>query len=641
MKKKTADTETGVPVRRKRRFLIPIGVKLITIISLIIIASLFSMTFLTTYFFSDDSEVRIRENSLKLSQVIALKVKTDFSSLVEKANIMAAVMARRGATEEDRRWGEFVTGMVMREESDIIYTAVARRKRKTLEILDGVVGPAFSSGTLGLEASDLAGVVNRESDSFMAAFSGRPEVHNATPVFGEPVVALSIPLVKKNENASELIVIMYVMMDRFLEAVQTRDITLNFIVNGKGEIIAHPDRSLLEGRTSLINLEVVREMLKSSQDNKQITYTGDNGRIYIGSFQKIPFAGIGVISAVSRDEAFQAVYKIQKQNILITILVLNAAIFIVYFFARSLVTPVRRLVEATKKIEAGDFNVDVKPTTRDEIGLLTESFSSMGKGLAEREKIKDAFGKFVNRDIADMVLRDEITLGGERKMAAIFFSDIRSFTAISEELEPEEVVEFLNEYMTRMVDCVNRTSGVVDKFIGDAIMAVWGTPVSHGNDTENAINAALMMRNVLAEYNSDRGSGKKPYIRIGCGINTGAVLAGQIGSHDRMEYTVIGDAVNLASRIESLNKTFGTDVLISEDSYLLVQDIFEVVPMQKISVKGKKNPQQVYAVLGRSDDPDRPATLDDVRRITGMDGRTIAKFNRKMKKEQNEIIEQG
>jgi len=170
-----------------------------------------------------------------------------------------------------------------------------------------------------------------------------------------------------------------------------------------------------------------------------------------------------------------------------------------------------------------------------------------------------------------------------------------------------------------MVQCVNETHGVVDKFIGDAIMAVWGAPVSHGNDTENALNGALMMRKALMEFNKGRGGDKKPIIKIGCGINTGPVLAGQIGSSERMEYTVIGDAVNLASRIEALNKPFGTDILISTDTYNEIKDIFRVEPMQKIKVKGKSEPQQIYAVLGRLDDPSAPKTLEDLREMLGIE----------------------
>jgi adenylate cyclase len=127
------------------------------------------------------------------------------------------------------------------------------------------------------------------------------------------------------------------------------------------------------------------------------------------------------------------------------------------------------------------------------------------------------------------------------------------------------------------------------------------------------------MRHELLAFNKDRGGPKKPYIRIGCGINTGTVLAGQIGSENRMEYTVIGDPVNLASRIEALNKPFGTDILISEDTYRLVKDIFAVEKMKQIRVKGKIEPQQIYAVLGRVDDPDRPRSVKELKTLQGFD----------------------
>jgi len=288
------------------------------------------------------------------------------------------------------------------------------------------------------------------------------------------------------------------------------------------------------------------------------------------------------------------------------------------FFANTLTSPILNLVDATKKIEEGVFRVDIKPTVRDEVGLLTNSFVKMGKGLEEREKVKDALGRFVNKEVAEMVLKGELKLGGEKKNCAIFFSDIRSFTAISEKLDPQEVVEFLNAYMTEMVRCVNETHGTVDKFIGDAVMATWGAAFSRGNDAENAVNGALMMRSVLLKFNEGRGGDKKPIIKIGCGLNYGPVVAGQIGSSDKMEYTVIGDAVNLASRVETLNKPFGTDILISEDLYLLVKDIFKVEKMKAIKVKGKEAPQTIYAVIGRFDDPNCPADLAAVRKLVGI-----------------------
>ncbi|MCE9500864.1 MAG: adenylate/guanylate cyclase domain-containing protein, partial [Leptospira sp.] len=255
----------------------------------------------------------------------------------------------------------------------------------------------------------------------------------------------------------------------------------------------------------------------------------------------------------------------------------------------------------------------------------TNSFISMAHGLQERENMKDAFGKFVNKEIAELAATGKLKVGGERKDCAIFFSDIRGFTAISEKLEPEEVVEFLNQYMTEMVLCVKSTHGIVDKFIGDAIMAVWGALKANENNTENAINSALMMRQALLKFNKGRGSAKKPVIKIGCGINSGYVVAGQIGSEEKLEYTVIGDAVNLASRVEALNKPFGTDILISQNAYDKVKGIFKVEKMHAIRVKGKEEVQTIYAVLGREDDPKCPDSLKEVRRIVGINFKPLEK----------------
>jgi adenylate cyclase len=261
----------------------------------------------------------------------------------------------------------------------------------------------------------------------------------------------------------------------------------------------------------------------------------------------------------------------------------------------------------------------------------------MSKGLAERERLKDTFGRFINKDIAEKALSGELTLGGETKTVTVFFSDIRAFTAISEKLEPNEVVGFLNEYMTAMVNCIDKTHGVVDKYMGDAIMGVWGAPVSAGKTEQDAFNcvvAALMMRHALMEFNKGRGGDKKPVIRIGCGINTGDVVAGQIGSTSRMEYTIIGDAVNLASRTESLNKPLGTDILITENTYNLIAEYVQVEEMPSVTIKGKVRPVKMYAVINIPDAKTIPGTgeagpksLQEVRAMLGIPEPVLSKVD--------------
>ncbi|MBI3395513.1 MAG: HAMP domain-containing protein, partial [Spirochaetia bacterium] len=467
-----------------------------------------------------------------------------------------------------------------------------------------------------IKKTDVERLHTLSAAAFQKSFAGAVVVQNMSPGFSMPLLGMSMP-----SASGRNIIVLYIDPAQFLKTFKASGITLTFLVGDTGDVIAHPEQEMVMSRTNLADSEIVKQMLESRSNNQQVSFKDKAGKRFIGNFKKLNFAGLGVISTVPEDEAFQAVYRIRYRNFLIMVIVVVIAIFIVYFFSKTITVPIRRLVGATKQVEEGNYNVSLRAAAGDEIGLLTNSFVNMALGLEERQKMKDALGKFTNPKIAEMVLSGQLKLGGDRKNAAVFFSDLRGFTAMSEAMEPEEVVEFLNEYFTGMVACVDRTNGVVDKFIGDAIMAHWGALFSEGNDTENAVNAALQMRQNLIDFNSRglmKSVKKKPHAQFGCGINTGPVISGQIGSESRLDYTVIGDTVNLASRIEALNKPFGTDVLISQDSYNVVKDTFDVIEMPAIKVKGKSEAQVIYCVMGRKDDPSRPKTLDELRARIGV-----------------------
>ena len=193
------------------------------------------------------------------------------------------------------------------------------------------------------------------------------------------------------------------------------------------------------------------------------------------------------------------------------------------------------------------------------------------------------------------LMSGKVQLGGETLTVTILFSDIRGFTSISEDMNnAQSLVALLNEYFTEMVTIVMQEDGVVDKYIGDAIMAVFGAPVSKPDDAVRAARAAIRMRVALAELNERLVARGVTPLRTGIGIHTGEVVAGNIGSEARMEYTVIGDAVNVASRLESNTKELGVDVLISADTYALVKDSCDASPIHEITVKGRSEPVMIY-----------------------------------------------
>lgn len=267
-----------------------------------------------------------------------------------------------------------------------------------------------------------------------------------------------------------------------------------------------------------------------------------------------------------------------------------------------------RVTGALRRVEQLDY-VHVDPVhTGDELEDLARGFNRMVDGLKERDKLRTTFGKYMTATVMEHLLAGKVVLGGESLSVTILFTDIRSFTSISEQMDPQSLVSLLNEYFTEMVSIVMQENGVVDKYIGDAIMAVFGAPVPNASDPINAVRAAVRMRHALRGLNVRLSTRGMPVLRTGIGIHTGEVVAGNIGCDRRMEYTVIGDAVNLASRLETSTKELGVDVLISEDTYELTKHVVEARPVREITVKGRQQPVKSYEVLGLKDE--MPADAD-------------------------------
>ena len=240
--------------------------------------------------------------------------------------------------------------------------------------------------------------------------------------------------------------------------------------------------------------------------------------------------------------------------------------------------------------------------------VLAASFALFG-GVAyqyffegrEKRKMKKLFGQYVSRDVFDQLVANPslARLGGQRREMTVLFSDIRGFTTVSERGQPEEIVAILNEYFTQMVDIVFQHQGTLDKFVGDMVMALFGAPLDDADHADHAVESALDMLAALAALNVRWKAAGGPELDIGIGVNTGPMIAGNIGSEAIMSYTVIGDAVNLGSRLESLNKQYGTRIIISEATRIQLKGKYVLRPLGDVVVKGKTQPVAIFELVQR------------------------------------------
>lgn len=607
----------------QERVKFPIAVKLVMMISILLIIALGTITLLVTWFGSEDVRITAEENNRTVNAQAASSVENELSSIRANAFLLLDLI---NTAESSSSFAKQAAAFYFERNPSVAAVLVTDSRRS-----DGIDRTLLNTTFFlshELEPSLVEAFLKQEREAAAQVEQGIMKILNATPLFNQPMLVLFYPY-KEKGLAQGLAV--FFSAEKLSDGFGQGTLQTTYLVNDRGDVLIHPDFDLIRRGASVATFPLFTQMRENGDTNRQMLFQDEAGKKYFGSYTRLSLGDAAVLTTAEAEQVLEPVNDTAKRNLYLSIAVLALSAMFVWFLSKSISTPIKLLTVAAHQIEAGEYELDLKPKTHDEVGLLTSSFVQMGKGLAERERLKDSFGRFINKEIAELAAQGRLALGGETKETTIFFSDIRSFTAISEKLEPFEVVGFLNEYMTQMVECVNDTHGVVDKFIGDAIMAVWGAPTSSGSPREDALNC---IRAALMQFNRGRGGDKKPIIRIGCGINSGAVVAGQIGSQKRMEYTVIGDAVNLASRTEALNKPMGTDILITEYTYKLVHDQVLVEEMPSVTVKGKEKPLRMFAVINMPNEKGipgagekGPTSLNQIRNVLGIPIPDFAKVN--------------
>jgi len=606
----------------------PIGVKLIAIISVIFLIALGGVTYAVSYFVSADVRTSGEENNLSINSRTAADTENRISSAISSVGLLLDLVNSAGSNET--------------EINSIKQLFFSRNKS-----IEAVYLPQsnrfFSDDSFfishELDTDSAYNYFLTESELIDKASAGYFEIHNASPFFNQPVLSLIYPVTsfKTGENGpvSEITVVCFLFSaEELFDSFSTSSINQSFFVNKDGEILIHSDLAkMMEGAIESES-PIVRKMQDSSANNSQVTYASA-GEEYIGAFRKLSFGESAVITTVKTQILLEGVRTTTRRNLYISAIILSLSIIIIYFFSKSLSSPLKLLTSIVNEINNGNFNTELfgelKNNRKDEIGVLAKSTKN------ERE-ILNTFTKLTNKGVTQAIIKKEIDFNPHLKDITIFFSDIRGFTAISDgfknrfaEKSAGEIINFLNDYMSRMVSCITRTGGTIDKFEGDAIMAAWGVLRQESLDWEQlphdsakykkykahhdayvkkdalcAITSCIAMRYSLMLYNKeaeaftkahekDPLAKYKPHIRIGAGLNSGRATVGFMGSYDKMEYTSIGDAVNFASRTEASNKPCGTDILITQDTYDILKKDFIRCKENNFTIK-KENAENELVV---------------------------------------------
>jgi class 3 adenylate cyclase len=300
------------------------------------------------------------------------------------------------------------------------------------------------------------------------------------------------------------------------------------------------------------------------------------------------------VCVYSLEEAARVERDLRSKILLFGALAMIAALAISFVLSHGLSGPINELVKGTREVEKGNLDTRVTVRSRDEVGQLAESFNQMTAGLALKEKYRSVLDMVADKRIADDLIHGKIELGGEERNVAVLFCDIRGFTGLTQNMEPPEVIKLLNEHFTPLTRVVYEHHGVVDKFVGDMIMAIFGAPTSHGNDPLLAAQCALRMIEEREKLNAD----SKYKISIGIGVASGKAVAGRMGAKNRLNYTVLGPRVNLASRLCSFAGPM--EVVIDEVTYDICKDRAKVLTVPELRLKGFSEPIPAYKLTSLS-----------------------------------------
>ncbi|WP_374001445.1 adenylate/guanylate cyclase domain-containing protein [Bdellovibrio bacteriovorus] len=575
---------------------IPISTKLITVTILILVAATGTITWISSSYFEKKAAEQVDIANLESAAAKAKEIENIIAGLVDKTRTTASLLTKEAAshtvTGDDFDFNftkdkNFIALEVLKLDGPAVET-VARR------VKDDVLKP------YGLTPVYITHLRSWQKFPIRSVAQGSIEIKNASYPKAPAMITIGIPLIRDEQGKITHIALADVSLAPFEKPFTDPSERTQYLIDRNGDLLAHKDEQKAMARLNMGKYPIVQKAMTQKSPQFQTKFLNpDNEKDYFGASVKTSY-GATVISQTSEETILEVSNEVKRRAIFVAGSAISMAIFFIFLFSMTLTSPIEKLAEMINLVSKGNFNVKARAAVRshDEVGDLAEAFDHMTEGLKERDKVKSLFSKFHGSSVAEDLISKDIGVGGQTKEVVVFFSDIRGFTAFSEKRSPEEVVEMLNEYFGVMVKIINSHGGVVDKFIGDAIMAVWGAPKSSDRDAHHAVRACLEMRRALEELNERRIARSQPPINIGMGLHAGKAISGTIGSDERMEYTVIGNTVNTASRIEASTKAFGADLLISDTVIERIGEDFKTELAGAAEVKGRSEALKMFKVRG-------------------------------------------
>ena len=372
-----------------------------------------------------------------------------------------------------------------------------------------------------------------------------------------------------------------------------------FVTTGQGTVLIGR-RGSGASRAEVIDAELAAATARRTPLERNVTFEFDHhDERYLGRAVPLTVGDLKwLVEVVVPERDYTEQIDAQARlAVLLGALALGVALVGGIALAGWIARPLRELAQLARRIRQGHLDVAAVPRSRDEIGVLTRAMNDMARALRDRDFIRETLGRYVSPELAQEVLRDRgaVQMGGEVREVAMLMSDLRGFSELSERLGPAAMIGLLNRYLARMTPVILQHRGVIDEFIGDAIFVLFGAPFSRPDDPERAVRCAWAMQEALAAFNLDSRSHGLPELSMGIGLHVGPVVAGNIGSADRVKYGVVGPAVNLTARIQSL--TAGGEILLSDALLARVSSIVSVTPGRQERVKGLAEPITVYRLL--------------------------------------------